>query len=370
MRRIAYLAGNLPKASETFVYREVLGLRERGWEVHAFTLRPTAMEDLPAGLEGVDATPVYDGTLWPRPTWDVVRAGEATSVGGRVKAGFQKAAGVRLAGMMRERGVTHVHAHFAHAPTSVAMYAARALAGGSFSFTGHANDLFQRRHLLALKLRRAAFVACISRWHRGFYEGIEPGGRYEVVRCGVDVGAAPGPRDFSGRVMTLCRLVAKKGVDTLIEGLPAGMSLTVAGDGPERGRLEALAEGKAVTFLGAVDHARGLALMREHDVFALPCREDGGGDRDGIPVALMEAMAAGLPVVAGDLPAIRELVEDGRTGRLVDGADPSAVGEALENLRDDAERHKIAAAGHAHVAREFATSANLDRLEKALAGCV
>src|SRR5439155_23207457 len=90
-----------------------------------------------------------------------------------------------------------------------------------FTFTRHANDLLQRRSLLKLKLRRATFVTCISEWHRDLYRAIEPdsGSRYQLIRCRVEVQPDAGSRiatDNCFHVLTVCRLVEKKGVDTLI----------------------------------------------------------------------------------------------------------------------------------------------------------
>src|SRR5205807_2706156 len=112
---IAYIAGSFPSLSETFVYREVRELRRRGWEVLTISLND----------------PRRTGAARCRP----------------------------------------IHAHFAHAPATIAMYAAKQL-GIGFSFTGHANDLFQRRALLKNKLKRATFVACISQWHSEFYQSL------------------------------------------------------------------------------------------------------------------------------------------------------------------------------------------------------
>ena len=137
---------------------------------------------------------------------DAIRPGEATGVAARVKTLGQALAGLGLARRLRRARVRHVHCHFAHAPASVGMYAAVQL-GVPFSFTGHANDLFQRRAGLRAKLRRAAFVACISRWHRSFYESIFPDGsdKYAVVRCGVDVeGWTPREHDDAGVRRSAC----------------------------------------------------------------------------------------------------------------------------------------------------------------------
>ena len=109
--------------------------------------------------------------------------------------------------------------------------------------------------------------------------------------------------------------------------------------------------------------------MGEADLLALPCRTDSNGDRDGIPVVLMEAMACALPVISGDLPAVRELVIDEQTGLLVPGDDPAALTIALARLADDpALRRRLGEAGRAHVLAEFALDVNIDRLEQALAG--
>src|SRR5581483_9861289 len=107
------------------------------------------------------------------------------------------------------------------------------------------------------------------------------------------------------QLLTVCRLVEKKGVDTLIGAVAdvrrSGLAceLTVGGDGPDRARLMALAGDRQIAdhvrWLGAVDNAAVRDAMAGADLFALPCRSDSNGDRDGIPVVLMEAMACGVP---------------------------------------------------------------------------
>ena len=404
-RAIAYLAGSFPSRSETFVYREVRELRRRGWTVHTVSLNEpqrgiAELRDLEEGVllvyaggrrdtilaapKELGAHPLRSvGTILTA-VGDAVRPGEQASIKERAKILGQAMAGIGLAGRLRRLGVGHVHCHFAHAPATVGMYASRQL-GVTFSFVGHANDLFQRRRLLAKKLRRAAFVSCISDWHRALYRSIEPSfsDHYRIIRCGVDAdGSAPRPGDASPRptlnVLTLCRLVEKKGVDTLIRAVAAAVAdhavpchLTIAGDGPQREELQQLTRTLAadayVTFLGAVDNTRVPALMAAADVFAMPCRVDRNGDRDGIPVAMIEAMACGVPVVAGDLPAIQELVRDNDTGLVVDANTPAATTAALVRLFSrPADRHRLGESGRRWVAEEFSLSTNIDRLERAL----
>lgn len=94
--------------------------------------------------------------------------------------------------------------------------------------------------------------------------------------------------------------------------------------------------------------------MTRADVFALPCRIDAEGDRDAIPVVLMEAMACSLPVITGDLPSIRELVTDGCTGLLHPSDDATALATGLERLAADFElADQLVAAGRVRVAGEI-----------------
>ncbi len=230
---LAYVVGRFPVRSETFVYREVRGLRQRGWAVTAISLHePDPTED--ADLER-DRLIVYDSgrnqtllsaaaEMFSHPirslktllmsVGDTIRSEEKFRFDGRMKIPLQAIAAMGLARRLRARGIRHIHCHFAHAPTTVGMYAAMQM-GIPFSFTGHANDIFQRRSNLNIKLRRAAFVACISRWHQSWYASIQPDadGKYEVIRCGVEANANRQDKTDSGgemRILTVARLVEKR----------------------------------------------------------------------------------------------------------------------------------------------------------------
>ena len=411
---IGYLTSRFPAESETFVYREVAELRRRGWVVHTFGLhhsQPLSSQPLSGDTlnKFADTTPIaYDNTAavlvgaiiqmlchplrslrtLTRVLGDAIHPAETTSLAERAKLFVQFLAALRLGRLLRKQHVEHLHCHFAHSPTTVGMYAAK-FAGISFSFTGHANDLFERRALLKRKLQRAAFVVAISAWHREFYSDIEPAAtpRIQVIRCGVDAGkwqsTIPRPsRNGALRVLSVCRLVEKKGVDLVIQGLSEMQSkhgiawkLSVAGDGPEREALEKLANelecADNIEWLGFVDNHRIPLLLDTADVFALACRVDQRGDRDGIPVVLMEAMALGVPVVSGRLPAIEELVEHGRTGILVNADDPTEVAHEFARLAGDATLcDSLATAARERVVEEFALDVNIDRLQCAITDAI
>ena len=390
---LLYVGAQLPKRSETFVYREVLGLRDRGVSVGVASVHPPEQHLGDPRLDALaaEAIPVYGRGV----------AGKLRAVvGGRLrnpagglpglretppaywpKHALQVVAGDALARRVRGRGFTHVHAHMAHVPATVAMACARSL-GVPFSFTGHAADLFRDRSALRTKLRRAAFVACISHWHRGFYRELVPGltdARLPVIRCGVDLNdfAVVPPVD-QPHLVAVGRLVPKKGFDVLLRALardeaPAATRLTLAGDGPEGPVLRRLAKELGLTdrirFAGALSNEAVRDLMAKAAAFVLPCRQAADGDRDGIPVVLMEAMARGVPVISGDLPTIRELVSDKVSGLMVPPGDPVELALAIARLlTDEALRARLGAGGRARVTEEFSQAVNLERLLAAVSG--
>ncbi len=382
--KIAYIAGQFPLRSETFVYREVRELRRRGWDVTCVTLRasndpPEHSADLSRDLIVV-YTPGQLGGLALQSIKDAFMPGESTAIADRLKLIHQSRAASALASRLQTLGIQHIHTHFAHAPTTIGMYAAMKMQI-PFSFTGHANDLFQRRVLLKRKLQRAKFVSCISEEHRKLYNSIHRRSDtdYPVIRCGVDVESFTHLTETAKRhprtILTVCRLVEKKGVDTLIRAFSqlqnADIQLVIAGDGPQRHQLEKIvSETRAtdrVKFLGAVSNDHVRELLQASDIFALPCRVDQNGDKDGIPVVLMEAMACGLPVVTGDLPAIRELVLGQQTGLLVDGQRVEETTAALQNLLNNpALANQLGQAGRSRVMDEFSLTQNVTRLENAI----
>ena len=397
---ILYIASQLPKRSETFVYRELLALRAAGRRVLAASVHPPerglgdprldALAEEAIGIYGPGivrllADAAVESIAHPARAVGVLCRAHLDAWGqsdvrglGILKVFGQALAALALARRIRGSGVSHIHAHMAHVPATIAMYAARQL-GIRFSFTGHAADIFRDRSLLKPKLERAAFVSCISEWHRGFYREIvaRPDAEYPVIRCAVDTDdftmGGGGSRSGVPLILGVGRLVPKKGFDLLLEALSrlrsAGRAFraVIGGDGPEAAALKALRDARglsdAVELPGALSNADVRRLLGEADVFVLPCRVDASGDKDGIPVVLMEAMACGVSCISGDLPAIRELIRDGESGRLVPPGDADALTSALEQLLGhDHVSVAFGKAGRCRVLAEFSTEVNTSRL--------
>lgn len=406
---ILYIGSRLPSRSETFVYGEVIALRSFGVQVLTASLRPPetglgapelermAMESIVVygSLLRLGADVFLELAFHPSITALTFLAAirdslqkEAGQVAAIFKIWMQAMAGIALARRIRGLGVNRIHCHMAHATTTVGMYAAMQCSI-PFSFTGHGADVFRDGSLLKQKLSRAIKVICISRWHREVYQRIvaRPVDDYPLVRCGVGTDAEYS--DFEAQdshvdaigdipmILTVARLVPKKGVHLLVRALSRLQRLgrhfraVVAGAGPELERLQKLADKcglcGCIEWKGALAHSEVASLMREASVFVLPCVIAPDGDRDGIPVVLMEAMAAGVPCISSDFPAIRELIEDGVSGRLVPPADVNGLARAIETLIfDHSLRTHIRSRGREAVQLEFSSKLNARRLLSAL----
>ena len=395
-----YVGAYLPRLSETFVYREVLELNRTGWTVHTASLHlPDVFDETEEPLRqlALHSTVVYGG--WPKLIGDALAEGlthplrtlrtllRAMTDGcverdltfkKRIVLPGQALAALALARRVRPKGIRHIHAHMAHAPTTVAMYTALQL-NIPFSFTGHAADLFRDRALLKCKLKRSAFTACISEWHRAFYQAEckRPDAAYPIVRCGVDLDEfAPEPKAVATETPVIFgagRLVPKKGFDVLLRALKQLRAEEllfrgrIAGGGDEMQPLQTLCNemelADTVEFCGAKPNGEINAMMKKSDLFVLPCKVAASGDRDGIPVVLMEAMACEVCVMSGDLPAIRELVKDGETGFLVPAGNVNPLAANIERLLKDHQlRHRVAKEGRRWVHEEFSLQKNVERL--------
>jgi colanic acid/amylovoran biosynthesis glycosyltransferase len=359
--------------TSTFVYREIEALRRLGAEVETFsTHRPHD------SVVSEEAVPLVGATryLYDTPPGNILReaaalavhapgrflrglgralrdavAAEVPGIADRAKLLWHFGVGCALARDLEARGVRHLHAHFAHVPTAIAMYAA-GLAGIPYSFTCHANDIFERPTALREKVARAGFAACISDYNRRHLieRGCDPE-RLCIVRCALDVENYSWEEPKRDRPRPLLysvgRLVEKKGMAVLVDALRIlrdrgrDFACKVVGGGPLtdalRRQIEDAGLQDRVELLGSQPQERVKALFREADIFVLPCVVAASGDRDGIPVALMEAMALGVPVVSTTVSGIPELIESGKNGLLAEPGDAASLAETLEHLLSDPE---------------------------------
>ncbi len=289
-------------------------------------------------------------------------------------ATFPKA--LAVAHEVRRLGVDHVHAAWFTTPASLGWIVAR-MTGIPFSATAHQHDIFAH-NLAARKVAAATFVRVISQRNaEHLREQLPPALRARCIvgHLGVALPESPAVPPARGMPRILCaaRLGNWKGHADLLEALAllktrdVAFACDLAGDGELRDEVAAtiarLQLGTHVRMLGNVPHPQLVAGLAagDYDVFALPSTEQ-GGQHEGIPVAVMEAMAAGLPVVVTSTGSLTELVEP-EHGALVPQRDPAALAQALEKLLLDRDaRLRAGAAGRDRIRRDFETTATTDHL--------
>jgi glycosyltransferase involved in cell wall biosynthesis len=276
-----------------------------------------------------------------------------------------------------------VHSQFLHTPASVARYAA-ALRGMAWTGSAHAKDIWTTPEWeLREKLASCEWLVTCTDTNRAHLAALAPEGRVELVYHGLDLGRFPPvpaaraectarSADQRVTILSVGRLVEKKGTDVLLEALaclPGDLHwrLVHVGGGPLAGELKRRAETLGVAgrieWRGAMTQSELIGEYRAADLFALASRIAHDGDRDGLPNVLMEAQTQGLPCVATRVSAIHELIEHDVTGLLVAPESPQELAAALGALmRDPALRRRLGEAGRHRVAARFGMDANIARL--------
>jgi glycosyltransferase involved in cell wall biosynthesis len=373
---IAYLTSQYPALSHTFIRREIAALRALGLRIAPFSVRPSTggwEEDVPAIL-GRSRTAVLAAALrasLARPgsalrSLRLTIAHREAGLRGLVWAMFHWVEALALARMLIDEGARHLHVHFANSGAKIGMLAAN-YCRLPFSFTLHGISETDppAGALLPGKLERASFVACASWFMRAQAMRVSDPRhweRFHLVRCGVtlpDRAALPPPPTAIRHIVSVGRLSAEKGFPLLVKAMgelrkqSCDARLTIIGDGPLRTALEAEIARQdlrdKVKLTGALPEDETLAQIAAADAFVLSSL------MEGLPVVLMEAMAACKPVIAPTVAGIPELVKDGRTGLTFDPGSAADLARAMKTLLSDAAlASRLGKAGRARIEEEFA----------------
>ncbi len=391
---VAYVMSRFPKISETFILNEIIELRRRGVLIEIFPLvreREEVMHPEVADLvRHAHYAPVLSlrvlvsQVAWlvraPRRylgAWARVLRGNLRSRAALIRSLYIVPQAATFARELRTLGVEHVHAHYATYPALTA-YVIHCLVGLPYSFTAHAHDIYVDRTMLAEKLAAASFAVTISNFNRDLLRRLYGGAadQVHVVRCGVDTDLfRPAPRAPHAELTVLCvgSLQEYKGQAYLVQAcellVRRGVQLRclLVGEGRDRRELEHLVGRlgleQVVSFLGSQPRDVVQRLLGRADVFALPSVTARDGQMEGIPVALMEALASGVPVVASDLSGIGELVEHEGNGLLVPERDAEQLADALSLLADDEDlRQQFGRAGRQTILTSFQLDENVAQL--------
>lgn len=356
--KIAYVLNTYPQPSHSFIRREIQALERLGFDVVRLAMRrgDTTLVDVRDQEEATRTDYVLDrgglgllsdvflvGLRSPRRlfkacalAWHMGRA----SPSGVLRHLIYLAEAAHVARRCKTQGITHVHAHFGTNATAVALLS-DALGGCRYSFTVHGPEEFDSVHGLSLakKLERASFAVGVSQFGRSQlcrWAPFDAWPRLKVVHCGIErtaFGAYVPMPEGPLRLVTIGRFVEQKGQMVLVNALARLQSIhpqvriTLVGDGEMRTDLESAVMdaglGEMVRFAGWLDQE---GVRREIDAahaLVMP------SFAEGLPMVIMEAMAAARPVIATQIAGIPELVEQGRSGWLVPAGDASALAEVI-----------------------------------------
>lgn len=388
MARVLVMASNFPRwqgdSWSPFILFQAEGMARRGHEVHV--LAPHA--------PGAAATELFGEVTVHRfryapDRWEVLAYGggilqnlRRNPLAWALVPVFLLAELKAMRRLVRRQRIDLIHAHW-FIPQGLIAALGTVTGRRPIVMTAHAGDVFAtrdrlRRGLLRHAARRTGAATAVSGPLAQEFEGLT-GIRPEIIPMGVDIArfrpAGRAPADRSGpHILSVGRLAAKKGLHhlldalaTLAPGMP-GLALTLVGDGPVRPALEEQAarlglEGR-VRFLGMRPNAELPDLFAGADLFVVPSIIDETGDREGLPVSILEAAASGVPVVASDVGGISDFIEDGVTGLLVPPGDVEALARAILRLSGDtALASAVATAARARVESGFTWDSVSDRFD-------
>lgn len=400
IKKVAYLAPEIPSVSATFVCEEILNIQARGIQVipislyRRYLIKPNSKLQTLLGQTlvlynqsffKIIQSNIYIFCRYPKKYLYTFKL----AILDLLKLGLFKLDSVKIiyrffhasivAQTVIEKECQHLHAHFATAPALISSYAAL-LAGVNFTFTAHAVDIFAENILLKEKCERAKAVVTISQYNREFLiqRGIDDK-KIKIIRCGVNTHK----HKFSPKthfpevpkIVTLGRLIEKKGIDTLIIALSqlkekgVNFLLEIGGEGSQKDYLANLIAEHGLEsiskFKGAIPSYEVPAWLREADIFVLACKQDNKGDKDGIPIVLMEAMAIGLPVISTNISGIPELIDNNNSGILVAPEDPTMLASAIYKLLTNEQLlQNLCMLARKKVVSEFDCELNLEELLK------
>lgn len=357
--KIAYILNTYPQPSHSFIRREIRALEAAGQEVLRFAMRPasqTLVDDQDKAEAAKTEYVLAEGagtlakSVWRQIRNDLAGFGGALSAAwtmGRVsETGILRhliylAEACHIAARCADEGVTHAHAHFGTNATAVALLA-HLLGGPKYSFTVHGPEEFDSPRALSLgtKMHHADFTVAISQYGRSQlcrWADIDVWDRIKVVHCGIQPERFAEPTPLSKgprRLVAIGRFVEQKGQLALVKAMAQvadkDVHLTLIGDGEMRGEIEALITKHKlkdrITLTGWVDEARIQSELGNAHALIMP------SFAEGLPMVVMEAMAAARPVIATYIAGTPELVQDGKTGWLVPAGDVDALAMAIDHF--------------------------------------
>ena len=392
--RVGYFTNTYPRATDTFIQLEVECLRELGLDIRTFSVRRAGADHLVSDRLKTEAEntffilPVNPIKLLtenvkalvsnPGKFFKAINTAIKTSppgIRGALKQLFYFQEAVILSRAMTEQEIDHVHNHFGDTSGNVTLLAS-ILSGISYSISIHGPHIFFAPENWALKekVKHSAFIRCISDFcasQMKLFSDPNDWDKLKIIRCGVDLGKFQhNERALDGHnILYVGRVAREKGLSVLLDSLKEiqktgqAFELSIVGAGEDdeiiRHQVYELGLENAVNFLGYRGHNEVLKLLQTADIFVLP------SFAEGVPIALMEAMALGVPVIGTNVGGIAELIENGKSGLRIPPGNSAKLSEAIKSLLASPElRRTIAKNGRETVEADYDINKNVRDLQK------
>ena len=388
MSRFAYLFERFPSFGQTFCYREVAELYRQGLTPPIFSVRrpkdeplqdwdKTLVDRVQYLPEEAELVPEIDRLMKRKKVGREIVG--AVTEWGRRSDFLRLYQAVYIGLRLKEVGIDRVHAHFAGLAARTAFWIKKFF-GVPFSFTGHANDIFAPREFeigLDQVIASATAIITESDYAAHFLEQRFPESASKIHRVynGIDLSEFEAAKLFGTipSIVGVGRLIEKKGFGDLIEACAllkdrqCDFHCQIIGEGPLeenlRTEIEKLGLQKNVVLAGPLPQQQIRSQLANATFFALPCIAEKSGGMDNLPTVIMEAMAAGLPVISTPIGGVPEMVVDNETGFLVPPGSPAALAEAIEKVIVDLSlARKFGQAGLARAQKLFSIERNVREL--------
>ncbi len=387
---IGILVKRFPKLSETFILGEIENLANAGEHAEILSMyEPSDDLQQPAANRFLDRVTYLNRVsviaAYAALVFSLLRNPSGCKPLYRL-AKLDRRQLIRLGALLsacRRLGIRHIHAHYVSEPAALAD-AAAAIGRLTFSISAHAKDIYLTPPAeIAERVSRAQFIATCTRHNFEHLRSLAAGhqDRVHLVYHGIDTeqfcpDATVAPH-VPPMLLAVGRFKEKKGFDLLIDacaGLAArdvNFRCEIIGYGDQETRLQSLIVHHGlwdrVTLRPPVDHAELQAIYRDASIFILPCRLTADGDRDGIPNAMLEAMASRLPIISTSVSGIPEVIVDGTNGLLVEPENAPALTNAVVRLLGDGQLgERLGEAGRRTVLEQFSWERNISKLVRLL----
>jgi len=366
--KIAYILSRFPKLSETFILREIVELKKNNFEIEIFSLKNFKKNELihkeaENFLNNTNYSPyflskklisaniyfLYKSPLEYLRLISYIIKHNYKSISSLIKSFIIFPKSLYFAKIIMNKKIEHIHAHWATFPTLTAVIINK-LTIIPFSFTAHANDIFTDLQNIKTYSNNAKKVITISNYNKKYMIdrfGINKD-KIEVIHCGVNLykfKPIKSNKCNKLNILSIARLTEKKGIKYLIEackileGKRINFECVILGEGPRKKNLQKLINiyklNKNVKLIGHATQEEILKEFKKCNIFILPCIEARNGDRDGIPVSLMEAMALGVPAISTHISGIPELIKNEFNGILIPPKNSKTLSEAIIKLKND-----------------------------------